>query len=324
MDAAVATAAHRVLTAVPGQQASVQDAVRRVAGRDPAGTAKRRGNHRGTQAAAAMIAARQNDGAFGGRPGSSAPSLASGGPTPADLRLRRGMDRLPQAVPHPQRVDVPHVRAAGADQPRYAQDFNEVKTIGSVNSTIRTADQTRSGDLVARPASDRMGDQAPARHDPAAEHAPDGADVRDGRPGRGRCRDRLLQREGVLELLAASHRDPAGRHRRQPGHGGRPDLDAVARHAAAPRLHLRTYLFHRGEYVGAGVLLRVGTTSRSAGTAPTRARPGTSPAFRRRSPRSSTPASGAASTPAPPTSRARRSVRSGLRYMVKHYFRRLK
>ena len=34
--------------------------------------------------------------------------------------------------------------------------------------------------------------------------------------------------------MAAGDRDPAGRHRRQPGHDGRPELDAAVRHGPDP------------------------------------------------------------------------------------------
>ena len=48
-------------------------------------------------------------------------------------------------------------------------------------------------------------------------HGRAGSPLRDDQPRRGRRRDRLLERQVLLELLAADRRDPRGRHRRQPG-----------------------------------------------------------------------------------------------------------
>ena len=50
--------------------------------------------------------------------------------------------RQRDAVPGPERRDAPHARAERAHEQRVRADFNEVKSLGSLTSTTRTADQT--------------------------------------------------------------------------------------------------------------------------------------------------------------------------------------
>ena len=97
----------------------------------------------------------------------------------------------------------------------YADDFNEVKSLGSFSSTTRTADQTNAAIFwqsqplglyggVMRQLSARFG----------LTHGPERSPVRNGQPGRRRRRDRLLERQVLLELLAPDRRDPLGGERR--------------------------------------------------------------------------------------------------------------
>jgi hypothetical protein len=144
-NAAVATAAFRVLNALlPAQQVRLQTQYDESLAAIPDGTAKQRGVTVGSQAAAAMIAERQNDGAFGSQtwtvgtePGQwrpAPPTFASDGAWVGYLK--------PFLIP-----SASMFRTSGPPSLtsyRYTGDFNEVKAIGSANSTVRTEDQTRA------------------------------------------------------------------------------------------------------------------------------------------------------------------------------------
>jgi hypothetical protein len=144
-DAAVATAAYRVLAGVaPAQQASLQWRYKESLAAIPDGAAKLGGIAVGEQAAAAMLAARQNDGRDAAAPAPVfGPAPGQWRPTPPDF--------LAPATPWLGAV-TPFVIASAqqfrSNGPRnlaganYAQDFNEVKSVGSRSSTTRTTDQT--------------------------------------------------------------------------------------------------------------------------------------------------------------------------------------
>lgn len=144
MEAAAATAAHRVLVhLLPSQETSLTaEYVAFVAGL-PADDAVDRGIAVGEAAAAAMIAARVDDGRFGpfrfavgSGPGIWEPVLPSFGNDP-NAWLK---DVRPFLVD-----DVSRFRSKGPlplDGNRYAREFQEVKDLGSLLSTERTADQT--------------------------------------------------------------------------------------------------------------------------------------------------------------------------------------
>jgi hypothetical protein len=144
-DAAVAAAAHRVLAALfPAQQERLQAQYDQALAAIPGGQPKRRGIAVGEQAAAAMIAARQNDGAFGEhaweigtQPGQwrpTPPAFASDGAWLGQVR--------PFLIP-----DASMFRTTGPPaltSRSYARDLNEVKRVGSAASEVRTADQTEA------------------------------------------------------------------------------------------------------------------------------------------------------------------------------------
>jgi hypothetical protein len=145
MEAAVATAAFTVLVSLfPGQQARLQAQYDQALAAIPTGPSKQGGIAVGAQAAAAMIAARQNDGAFGPQqwvvgtePGQwrpTPPTFASDGAWTGHLK--------PFLIPSASmfRTAGPPALTSSA----WAKDYNEVKKIGAVNSTTRTADQTDS------------------------------------------------------------------------------------------------------------------------------------------------------------------------------------
>lgn len=145
-DAAAATAAFRVLLALfPTQQSTLQalyDTSLAAVAATPPG-AKAAGVAIGEAAAAAMLAARANDGRFdpftpviGTTPGvwRPTPPLFAADPTPWVANVR------PFVV-----GDVEMLRTAPPNaltSRAYARDLNEVKKIGALNSTTRTADET--------------------------------------------------------------------------------------------------------------------------------------------------------------------------------------
>jgi hypothetical protein len=114
----------------------------------PDGSAKDDGVEVGKAAATAMLTARANDGRFG-------PFTFVEGFDPGEWRLAppQGPTGIVARDPAPWVgfVDpflVPHVEMLRSDGPNpltsaaYAEDFNEVKELGSLTSTRRTADQT--------------------------------------------------------------------------------------------------------------------------------------------------------------------------------------
>ena len=143
-DAAAATAAYRVLLhLVPAQQATLDAQLAAALAAIADGPSKRRGIAVGDAAAAAMIAARTDDGRFGAfrftvgsAPGAWRPVLPAFVNDP-NAWLK---DVTPFLVESSTqfRSDGPLALTSR----RYAREFDEVKTLGSEASSTRTADQT--------------------------------------------------------------------------------------------------------------------------------------------------------------------------------------
>ncbi len=142
-DAAVATAAYQVLLALfPGQETRLRAQYDDSLAAIPDGAGKQSGISVGRQAAAAMVAARQNDGSFGGQtwvvgtqPGQwrpTPPTFAADGAWVAHVKPFL----IPSVSPFLTSGPPPLTSAA------YARDLNEVKAVGAANSTVRTPDQT--------------------------------------------------------------------------------------------------------------------------------------------------------------------------------------
>jgi hypothetical protein len=145
MDAAVATAAYQTLVWMfPSQEASLAVQYSQSLAAIPDGARKHGGISVGAQAAAAMIAARTNDGAsgpwtwaVGTQPGQwrpTPPTFASDGAATGHV--------TPFLLP-----SASMFRTAGPPaltSAQYARDINEVKAVGAVNSTVRTVDQTQA------------------------------------------------------------------------------------------------------------------------------------------------------------------------------------
>ena len=158
-DAAVATAAYRVLSnivstvpasiAFPDRDSLLRSLATQYAtslGQISDSKVKAQGIAAGNAAADAMIAARQNDGRFGpsqwvpnSAPGHWQPLLRADGtkildPTPWVGGVKPFLLNSQSQF----RTEGPNALTSAA----YAADFNEVKALGSVSSTVRTADQT--------------------------------------------------------------------------------------------------------------------------------------------------------------------------------------
>jgi hypothetical protein len=144
--AAAATAAYRTLVGLfPTQQATLQPLYAASLEGVPDGPAKTGGIEVGEASAAAMLAARANDGrggpftfVFGTTPGAWRPTPPNFGLDPAAWV---GNVR-PFLVPSAQmlRTDGPNALTSAA----YAEDLDEVKRLGSLTSKRRTADQTQA------------------------------------------------------------------------------------------------------------------------------------------------------------------------------------
>ena len=146
--AAVATAAHDVLVALfPSQQATLDAKRADSLAPIPDGPAKTGGIEVGAAAAAAMLAARTNDGRF------RSPFTVIQGDEPGEWRstaFTSTGDPVVEPAPWVGNVRpflIPSAAALRSDGPNaltsaaYAADFNEVKRLGSLTSTVRTPDQ---------------------------------------------------------------------------------------------------------------------------------------------------------------------------------------
>jgi hypothetical protein len=142
-DAAAATAAYRVLAALlPAQQPALEALWLASLGPLPYDLMTQGGIAAGEAAASAMLAARANDGrngpftfVIGDDPGDWRPLT----PTALDPAAWVG-NVLPFLIESPSqfRSEGPNALTSGA----YAEDFDEVKELGSLRSTTRTPDQT--------------------------------------------------------------------------------------------------------------------------------------------------------------------------------------
>ena len=146
-DAAAATAAFKVLFELyPAQRAALQASYDASLAAIPFGRAKERGIRAGEAAAAAMLAARAND----GRRPHGTPYPFPQGTQPGEWRVSPPLTAVDPAwwVGDVKPFIIPNARLFRTDGPNrltsraYAKDFEEVKRVGALNSTTRTADQT--------------------------------------------------------------------------------------------------------------------------------------------------------------------------------------
>jgi hypothetical protein len=142
-DAAAATAAYRVLVdLVPAQQGALEGLYAASLASLPGGKAKEGGIAVGESAASAMLAARANDGRFGPFtfPVGTAPGQWRPVP-PAFVNAFGWLGRVkPFLIDSPSRFrsDGPNSLTSA----RYAREFAEVKSLGSLTGSTRTPEQT--------------------------------------------------------------------------------------------------------------------------------------------------------------------------------------
>ena len=150
---------------------------------------------------------------------------------------------------------------------RWARDYNEVKEIGSSTSTTRTAEQTLAARFWAEPpVQQARGSFRKFVLDHELDVARGGTVHGDDLGDLRRCPHRLLRRQVPLRVLAADHRHPGRRHRRQRRDRRRPGVDAApARHAEPPGVPERALLRHtcRRDASSPGSSGRRGSTSPS-------------------------------------------------------------
>jgi hypothetical protein len=143
--AAVATAAYRVLLSLfPSQAESLRAVYDESLAAIPDGRSERGGIAVGEAAAAAMIAARADDGAFSDATWNVGSSPGQWRPTPPGF-LQVGAwfaARNPFVIRDPGDFRAPGPPPLTSRA--YARDLNEVKTLGSATSTARTPDQTEA------------------------------------------------------------------------------------------------------------------------------------------------------------------------------------
>jgi hypothetical protein len=146
-DAAVATAAYDVLVALfPDQQSNLQTEYNDSLSAIPDGAAKDGGVRVGGQAAAAMLAARQNDGRFGIETWTVSNQVGKWRPVPPlDVVFPAGAGHWVGDVTPFFVQGAQNFTTAGPGKltgKAYTDDFNEVKAYGSATSTVRKPDQT--------------------------------------------------------------------------------------------------------------------------------------------------------------------------------------
>jgi hypothetical protein len=141
--AAVATAAYRVLLSLfPAQADSLRAQYDESLAAIRDGRSKRGGVAVGEAAAAAMIEARRDDGAFSDATWPVGTAPGQWRPTPPDfVNVGAWFATLkPFVISDPGDFSTPGPPALTSAA--YARDFNEVKALGSATSTVRTPDQT--------------------------------------------------------------------------------------------------------------------------------------------------------------------------------------
>ena len=231
-DAAAATAAFRVVAAlVPSQLGGPRSAYDASLAAIPAGPPRTAGSRSARPRPRRCSRRAPNDGrngpftfVFGTTPGAWRPSppLFLSTPRRGSATCGRSWCRTPRCSAR----TGPTALTSRA----YARDFKEVKSVGSLTSTTPDGGSDDGGDLLAGAAG-----RAVRRRDAVAlgavrvEHRGERAPVRDGQPRGGGRRDRLLERQVLLELLAADRRDPRGGTDGNRADAGRSGLEGAVR-----------------------------------------------------------------------------------------------
>ena len=228
--AAAAVAAHDVLLEYfPASQSRLDTALAASLAEIPDGPTKKQGIHYGERAADRLIELREDDGRFAPVTFDVPPAPGVWRPTPP--AFAPFFDPW-MAQMRPLLLDSPSQFRPGPPpaltSQTYTDDFNEVKAVGSATSTVRTPEQTATALFIAASTlpllSSSLRDLA-ARHqldisDSARLFAAVSMSAADGAIASWDSKLRVW-------LLAAGHRDPAGRHRWESGHARRSRLAPV-------------------------------------------------------------------------------------------------
>ena len=190
------------------------------------------------------------------------------GPEPTATRARRlaAQPHRPRARPvsprhaaarAPERLAVPARRPDSLTSRQYADDFNQVKALGRGDSTSRTPEQTNQAlfwtDHDLRQWNDGMLRLAPHR----------GLDLM--QTARMLAMAHVAGGDAMIACFDAKYHYwfwrpyqaiPSGGHRRQPGHGRRPDLAAARRDAELPRVPVGARLPQHRRRPRTGCVLR--------------------------------------------------------------------
>lgn len=161
-EAAVAAAAHETLVALfPAQQATFDTKYTEALAAIADGTAETNGIAAGEAAAAQILAARTNDGAFDTVTYTSGTNPGDWVPTPPGF-LSPVLPQWPEVTPFAMTTSDQFLPVAppSLTSTEYAKALNEVKSIGSATSTTRTADQT----AIARFWANGPGTSTPPGH----------------------------------------------------------------------------------------------------------------------------------------------------------------
>ena len=241
--AAAAKAAHDVLVAVyPAQQATLDAELATWLAKVPNGSGKTKALTLGAKAAAAIVALRQNDGTdvdlF-------SPNYTPG-TQPGDYQFVPPYDfafaedfryATPFGLKSPEQFRVPAPPALTSRT--YARDYNEVKSVGAINSTTRTTDQSNYANWWYE--SSEIGWARIARVTTTSEELELWRAARMFALVNMALYDSYVagwDSKYPLGLLAALHRDPGRRHRRQPEHRQGRYLAELSRDPAGPGLPL--------------------------------------------------------------------------------------
>ncbi len=161
-DAAVAAAAHETLVELfPAQKTTFDTKYSEALAAITDGTAETNGIAAGEAAAAQILAARANDGAFDTVTYTSGTNPGDWVPTPPGF-LSPVLPQWPEVTPFAMTTSDQFLPVAppSLTSTEYAKALNEVKSIGSATSTTRTADQT----AIARFWANGPGTSTPPGH----------------------------------------------------------------------------------------------------------------------------------------------------------------
>jgi hypothetical protein len=145
-DAAAASAMHVVLSAmVPAQRNAFDDAYKSIITKIPDGEAKERGIAFGEEVAKLFVEVRANDGMSATAEYKPPTGPGQWQPTPP-AKAPMAVPQLANVLPFTTKTfDFLKVEGPPAlDSAAYARDIDEIRKVGSRNSTTRTADQTAS------------------------------------------------------------------------------------------------------------------------------------------------------------------------------------